>query len=505
MIPAMHPLSRLLLVFFFFNQLVFSQEKGAPKEEAKPEKKEESAKTVDSVIKTGKVLIAGQSVEYTSTVGKMQLKDDKGKVKASIFYTAYTRIGIKDVKERPVMFAFNGGPGSSSVWLHLGILGPKRIDFPGDGTQPVTPPARLIYNEFSLLDQCDLVFIDPVSTGYSRAEKDVNPKDFHGLESDIQSVGDFIRLWVTENMRWSSPKYLCGESYGGIRAAGLSTHLQTRYGMSLNGVVMLSTLLDFSTISTSQGSPLSYQVYLPMFATTALFHKKIEGDRDAILKEVREFASGEYAVALQKGNEIGVEEFDATAAKLAKLTGISAEIWKRKQLRIDPFEFRTELLRDQGKVIGRFDARVSWDSTNSDSNFAEYDPSFSLAFGAFSTTMLSYLGDELGWKEDQPYEILTGVGPWEFGADNRIVNVADRLANAIRDNPKMRVLVMGAYADLATPPEGMAYSIRQLVGFPSALKNQIKFAYYDAGHMFYLNPPDLKKARTDLVEFLQAK
>ncbi len=482
---------------------VSAQEKPAD-EPKKPDTKEESAKKPEPVSIKSKITIAGQSVSYTATTGKLVLRDDKGDAKASVFHITYTRDGIKDTKDRPVMFAFNGGPGSSSVWLHLGILGPKRIAFPGDGTQPVEPPARLIDNDLSMLDVCDLVFIDPVSTGYSRAEKDGNPKDFHGLQQDIDSVGDFIRIWITEHKRWASPKYLCGESYGGIRAAGLAQHLQERYGMSLNGVILLSSLLDYRTLIGAQGSHLADQIFLPTFATTAHFHKKIQGEREEILREAREFAFGGYGVALMKGNEIPSAEKEAVAAKLSKLTGIPVETWIRKSLRIDPFEFRKELLREEGKVIGRFDARVAWSSTDPNATSAEYDPSYSLAIGAFSTAMLAYLGDELGWQEDSHYEVLTGkVGPWSFGSDNRIVNLTGRLSSAIRDNPKLRVLVMGAHADLATPPEGVPYSLRQELDLPEEIRKQFTFTYYDAGHMFYINPPDLVKSRVDLLEFLK--
>lgn len=477
-----------------------AQEKPAD-EEKKPPVVEE--KPVDPIQKKGSVKIDGKDIAYVSTVGKIVLKNKKNEPRASIFYTSYVRENAGDVSKRPVMFAFNGGPGSSAVWLHLGILGPRRLDLPGDGTQPVTPPARLIDNDQSILDACDLVFIDPVTTGYSRATGKTEEKEFHGLNEDIESVGDFIRMWITNNNRWSSPKYLCGESYGGVRAAGLADHLQDRYGMSLNGVILLSSLLDFRTLVAAQGSQLSYQVFLPTFATTALYHEKIKGERDAVYQTAREFAYGDYALALLKGNEIKPEEFEQTATKLAELTGVSAEIWKKHQLCLDPSTFRAELLRAEGKVIGRFDARVAWDVTDPAASSAEYDPSFSLAYQAFSTAMLTYLGDELGWKEDQPYEILTsGVHPWKYGADNRIVNLTASLATAMRDNPKMKVLVMGAHTDLATPPEGLPYSFRQLTGTSPALLNQVKYTYYDAGHMFYTNPADLKKSRIDLLEFL---
>ena len=481
---------------------IFAEKESKDAEKTKPEKQLE---TQEPVTKEGKVTIAGEEINYTATTAKTLIRDDKGKPRASIFHTSYVRNGVKDPSKRPVMFAFNGGPGSSAVWLHLGILGPKRIDFPGDGTQPIVPPARLVDNDSSLLDLCDLVFIDPVSTGYSRAEKDANEKDFHGLEGDIESVGDFIRIWTTENKRWGSPKFLCGESYGGIRAAGLAEHLQSRYGMSLNGVVLLSSLLDFRTIVPSDGSQLSYQVFLPAFATTAHFHGKVEGDRQQLLERTKEFAFGDYGQALLKGNTITKDEIADMAKRLFEFTGVSEKIWIRENLRLDPSEFRAELLREDGKVIGRFDARVAWPVSDPGAEKANYDPSYSLALGAFSTAMLSYLSEDLGWTEDQPYEILTSVWPWDYGSGNRIVNMTDNISLAIRDNPELRVLVMGAYADLATPPEGMEYSFRQALALPEPWRKNVSFTYYEAGHMFYLNPPDLEKAKTDLAEFLKGE
>lgn len=493
------PILLLLLISSLFS---WADDK-APAKTPELKKESEETKPQDPVVKHSKVTIAGEVVAYKSTAGKIIIRDDEGKAQASIFYVSYENDAVKDKSNRPVMFAFNGGPGSSSVWLHLGVLGPRRIDFPGDGTEPVTPPARLINNESSILDVCDLVFIDPVSTGYSRTEKDGKDSDFHGVNSDIASVGDFIRMWVTENDRWSSPKYLCGESYGGIRAAGLSEHLQSRYGMSLNGVVLLSSLLDYRTLVPAQGSQLAYQVFLPSFATVALHHGKIEGNREEILRRAREFAFGEYGVALLKGRDLPQEEMESVANTLSELTGISAEIWLKRKLMMGTTEFRAELLRDKGKVIGRFDARVSWDAIDEEAKYAEYDPSYSLALGAFSTAMLSYLGDELGWKEDQPYEILTRkVSPWDYGSDNRIVNMTGKLVAALRDNPRLRVLVMGAHADLATAPESIPYSLRQEVGMPDSFMERIIFTEYDAGHMFYMNPSDLLKSRQDFLKFL---
>ena len=456
-----------------------------------------------NVTKSAVVSIAGKPVAYAVTTGKITIRDAAGLEQASIFSISYVRDKTESQPDRPVMFAFNGGPGSSSVWLHLGILGPKRVAFPDNGLSPITPPARLVGNEFSILDACDLVFIDPISTGYSRAAKPEDAKNFHGVQSDIESVGEFIRQWLTKNKRWDSPKYLCGESYGGIRAAGLADYLQDRYGMSLNGVILLSSLLDYRTIIASSGSQLSHQIYLPAFTTTALYHGKIQGNRDELLKAARELSFSEYGVALLKGNTIGDEELSGVSAKLEKLTGLTADFWKRHQLRVDPFEFRAELLRDQGKVVGRFDSRVAWDADDQEADSATYDPSFSLAIGAYSTAMLAYLTDELGWEDEKHYEILTtDVYPWSYGADNRIINMTDKIVSAIRENPKLKVLVMGAYADLATPPDGVRYSFSQAMNFPENLRGQVKYAYYDSGHMFYTNLADLAKARADLLDFL---
>ncbi|MES2439716.1 MAG: peptidase S10 [Verrucomicrobiota bacterium] len=496
---------RLILPIFYVLSLMATGAPEAEKPAEVPKKEEPPAKVVEPVTRESSVTIDGKKIPYKVTTGKLQLKEDDGKARASIFHVSYERTDTKDAAARPVMFAFNGGPGSSAVWLHIGVLGPKIVKLPGDGTQAPFPPVRLVENPLSVLDVCDLVFIDPVSTGYSRAEKDVKPGDFHGLDEDIESVGDFIRRWVSEHDRWSSPKYILGESYGGIRAAGLSSHLQSRYGMSLNGVVMLSTLMDFATLQPAPGNDLAYQVFLPSLTGVAHFHKKIQGDRDALVRESTEFAFGEYAAALLKGTDLDAAARTAIAGKLARLTGIDAAIWLAHDLRLGATLFRGELLRKEGKVLGRFDGRVAWDATDKGSAAPEYDPSYSLAYGAFATAMLDYLGRELGYKEDQPYEILTGkVQPWHWNATNEVVNVSDRLATAMRDNPHLRVLVMGGYTDLATPPEGVAYSVRHMLDLPENVRKNISTTFFDGGHMFYLNPPDLIKCRSDIVNFIQA-
>ena len=481
-----------------------------PKPEAK-DKSDKKAETEEKkpkepVTRDGSVTIDGKKIDYKVTTAKLQLKKDDGTPRASIFHVSYVRKDVDDHSKRPVMFAFNGGPGSSAVWLHLGILGPYRVAMPGDGTEAPTPPARLVPNEFSILDHTDLVFVDPVSTGYSRVEKDGKTSEFHGVKEDIESIADFVRRWVTENDRWSSPKYLLGESYGGIRVAGLSEHLQSRYGMSLNGVVLLSSLLDFRTLRGGEGDNLVYSVYLPTYTSVAHHHGKIQGDRDALVAEARKFAFGDYALALMEGNTLSPERKKDLAATVSRLTSIDAELIEKLDLLLDPSQFRAELLRSEGKVVGRFDARVAWPAGSETSPYPEYDPSYSLALGPFSTTMLSYLTEKLGWEEDSPYRILTGkVHPWNWGSSNSHVNFTSKLATALRDNPHLRVLVMEGGCDLATPADGINYSIRQMTNSPASVLERISHTQYHAGHMFYLNPADLEKSRKDLADFLTAE
>ncbi|BCX49580.1 carboxypeptidase [Haloferula helveola] len=497
---------RTLTLLLITSLAVFGQDK--PEKPAKkdtPAEKDKKEAVAEPVTREGTVQIDGTKVDYEVTTAKLQIKKDDGTPRAAVFHVSYIRKGTEDPSKRPVMFAFNGGPGSSAVWLHLGMLGPYRVDLPGDGVDAPKPPARLISNPYSILDVTDLVFVDPVSTGYSRAEKDTKPSEFHGVREDVESIGDFVRRWVTENDRWSSPKYLLGESYGGIRVAGLSEHLQSRYGMTLNGVVLLSSLLDFRTLRPADGDALMYSVYLPTFAAVAHYHGKLKGERDDLIKQADEFAFGDYALALLKGNAISSEEKQKVAKRLSELTSLDTQLLLDLDLRLDPSRFRAELLRSEGKTVGRFDARVAWPSESAADDYPSYDPSFSLAFGAYSTAMLSYLSEELGWEEEAPYEILTGkVHPWNWSANNSVVNLSGNLAKAMRDNPYLKVLVMEGACDLATPPAGIQYSIRQMTELPESGLKRIERTEYDAGHMFYLNPPDLKKSRTDLVDFITA-
>ncbi|MFP6856473.1 MAG: peptidase S10 [Roseibacillus sp.] len=468
------------------------------------EKKQEPSKPPPKpVVTNASVKIGDREITYRATAAKLILKKENGDPRAAIFHVSYERTNVKRGHNRPVVFAFNGGPGSSAVWLHLGALGPRLVPTTKSGTKPLPPPRRVIENPHTILDVADLVFIDPVSTGYSRVEKDTKPAEFHGFRGDVESVSDFIRRWITEHERWGSPKYLLGESYGGIRAAGVARHLQKRYGMNLNGVILLSSLLDYRTIRSGVGDDLSQSVFLPGLTAVAHHHKRIVGDRDKLVAEAKEFAFGDYATALLQGNDLPQNRRVEIARRLSKLTSLPADLFLENDLRVSSSRFRKELLRDKNLVVGRFDGRVAWPAQSKSSDYPSYDPSYSVVYGAFSTAMLDYLTRELGWKEDNPYEILTGkVQPWDYGAENSYINVTGQLVEAMRDNPQLRVLVQAGYTDLATPSAGIEHSLRHIFSLPKSRRRRIEIAYYDAGHMFYLNEPDLAKMRTDLLKFM---
>ena len=478
-----------------------TQKKDTPKEASKASKSSKADKG-DSKSIEASVTIDGKKIDYTVTASELTLTSDAGTPRAKIFNISYIAKTDTDVSKRPVMFAFNGGPGSSAVWLHLGALGPRIVPGSEDGTSPIQPPVVLKENAHSILDVADLVFIDPVSTGYSRLQKGANKGDFHGVNGDIDSVADFIRRWVSENKRWSSPKYLLGESYGGIRAAGLSNKLQSSHGMHMNGVVLLSSLLDYRTLQSSRGNDLSYALFLPTLSSVAHHHGILKGDKKALFTAAKKFADTEYLVALHQGNNLPAEEKLEIAKKLSSLTGLDTEIILKANLRISPSFFRKTLLEDQKKTLGRFDARVAWPAVESLSSYADFDPSYNVAKGPFTNAMMAYLTDDLDWNDKRAYEILTRkVHPWKWDSNNRYVNLSSSLENAFTENPHLKVLVQCGYTDLATPSGGILHSVDHLNITPQQREN-IKVTWYDAGHMFYLNQPDLEKMRKDLVEFI---
>ena len=482
-----------------------SKAEGKPKEESKGSSSTIPDSATKPVLCTNTVSIAGEEVTYTVETGMLPLLKSDGAPRASVFYIAYTRSGQTNKATRPVTFCFNGGPGSSSVWLHLGGLGPRRVKLNDDGTMP-PPPFGLVDNSYSVLNVSDLVFIDPVATGYSRPAKDEKPDQFFGQSADIESVGDFIRLWTTRNERWTSPKYLLGESYGVFRAAGLADHLHSRYGMYLNGVVLLSGLLDFATLREGPGNDLPSLVFLPTYTATAHYHKKLPSDLQAnlarALAESREFASKDYLVALQRGQSLTAAERGTIATKLARLTGLPKQFIEDNDLQVNTSQFREYLLRDEGLIIGRYDARITGRDADKGSSVPRFDPSYAVAYGPFSAAMNSYLREELKFQNDLPYEILTGVQPWNYDARSSYPSVADRLASAMSQNPYLRVLVLAGLRDLACPVDGVRYSVDHMQLDPAFRKN-ISWAEYESGHMMYVNLPDLKKLQSDLTRFLQ--
>ena len=475
-------------------------------EKGKDEKKapEEKAVQTKHTIKLG-----GQEIKYTATAGTILLKLEDGTPKASVFYIAYTKDDVSDAAKRPLTFAFNGGPGSASLWLHLGAFGPRRVEM-GDAGALLPPPYKLVDNEYSLLDVTDLVFIDPVSTGYSRAVPGEAPKQFHGIQEDIESVGDFIRLYATRSKRWTSPKFLAGESYGTTRAAGLSGYLQQRYGMYLNGIILISSILNFQTAEFDTGNDLPYILYLPTYTAIAWYHKKLPADLQSgglqkAVEESRNFAAHEYTDVLMSGDNLPAARRKEIATKLSRLTGLSPEYVERSNLRIEIQRFDKELLRDQRRTVGRLDGRFTGIDEDAAGARPDYDPSLAAIVGPYTATFHDYVRSDLKFESDLFYEYLTGrVRPWSYEPyENRYVNVAETLRGAMTQNPFLHVFVGKGYYDLATPFFAAEYTFDHL-SLDDSLRPHLSGGYYEAGHMMYVHLPSLAKLKKDLTEFMQA-
>jgi carboxypeptidase C (cathepsin A) len=462
------------------------------------------------------VVIDGQEIAYTATAGRIVLRREEKveeereafKPKATIFFVAYTRDDVPDPADRPVTFSFNGGPGSSSVWLHLGLLGPRRVLMTDEGAAP-PPPYRLVDNEYSLLDATDLVFVDPVTTGYSRAVSGEKPQEFHDFKRDIETVGEFIRLYTTRYERWSSPKFLIGESYGTTRAAGLAAHLQDRHGLYLNGVMLISTILNFQTARFGPGNDLPPILFLPTYTATAWYHQKLapelQDDLYATLEEVERFALDPYTVALMQGAELGPQAMDEIVSKLARYTGLSEAYIRQTNMRINIHRFVKELLRDRRRSVGRLDSRFTGYGPDAAGETNETDPSYDAIQGPYTATFNDYVRRELEFESDLPYEILTErVHPWRYDEhQNQYVNVGEDLRGAICRNPHLKVFVANGYFDLATPYLATRYTMNHLHLEPE-LRGNISMAYYEAGHMMYVHRPSLIRLKMDLAEFVES-
>lgn len=463
-----------------------------------------ASKRDDLIVTSHTAEIGGKSIAYTATAGTIPLPGEDEKAKANIFFVAYT-VDADKTNRRPVTYCFNGGPGSSSVWLHMGMLGPKRVKLPVD---PVvaTPPAEVIPNPFSLLDITDLVFIDPVSTGYSRPLEGEKKEQFHGFTEDIESVGRFIHLYTTKYGRWGSPRFLCGESYGTLRAAGLAEHLQDRYNMELNGIVLVSTVLDFQTLLFQPTNDLPYILFLPSYTATAWYHNQLDEDLQKqplheVVESARKFALGPYATALLKGASLPDDERKEVIAATSTFTGLPKPYIRRSNLRVSMGRFGKQLLKQKGLVLGRFDSRYTGPDRDAAAEGTGYDPSAAALFGAFTSALYQYVGTDLGVEKTVPYEILTGkVQPWNYEQfTNRYVDSSVRLSQAMTKNPHLKVFVANGYYDLATPFAAAEYTFSRLL--PVIRSENVTFEYYDGGHMMYVDEPSLEKLREDLLKF----
>jgi carboxypeptidase C (cathepsin A) len=461
----------------------------------------------EPIVTKHEILLAGKPLKYTATAGFLPIKDDKGEVEAHIFYIAYTRDDVGERSKRPLLFSFNGGPGSASVWLHLGALGPKRVAFPDGGDFPA-PPFKLVDNESTWLEDTDIVFIDPVGTGYSRAAKPELNRKFHGLQGDLDSVGEFIRLYITRNERWGSPLFIVGESYGTTRAAGLSDRLLRR-GIAASGIILISSVLNFQTLEAARGNDLPYVLFLPTFTATAWYHKKLapdlQSDRKTTLKEAAKWAEGEYATALMQGDRLTPERRKEVARQLARYTGLDPVYVERSNLRIDDTRFRKELLRDRGQTVGRLDSRFLGIDELGVTDRPEDDPSMSAIRPAYTSTFNQYIREDLGFASDSNYNILgEGVGAWDWGPSGRgQADTSEALRDALSKNPYLKVLVASGYYDMATPYLATEYTLAHM-GLDPSMRANFKIEEYESGHMMYIHGPSLAKLKGDVGSFLKA-
>jgi carboxypeptidase C (cathepsin A) len=449
----------------------------------------------------------GRTLNYTATAGFMPLKNDQGEIEANLFYVAYTLDGVQDIARRPLLFAFNGGPGSASVWLHMGCIGPRRVRMKDDGDLPAAP-YQLVDNDQTWLDQADLVFVDPVGTGYSRAANDILKRRFNSLQGDIQSVGQFIELYLGRNDRWSSPLFLAGESYGTTRAASLSGYL-IEHGVAFNGVILLSTVLNFQTILFNHGNDLPYMLYLPSYTATAFYHKRLAPDLqknlETALKESEKWAIGAYNEALAKGDQLTDADFKAVAAKYARLSGLSQQYVENSELRVELMHFLRELLRDKKLMVGRLDSRLVGPAPLDAGETGDFDPSMTDIRPPFTAMFNQYVREQLNFKTDLTYYVLGGgIAPWDYGTQNqnRYVDVSEALRSAFVKNPHMKVFVGCGYFDMATPYFAAEYTFSHL-GLQAAIKKNITMQYYHAGHMFYIDVPSHRKLKGDITQFVK--
>jgi carboxypeptidase C (cathepsin A) len=439
----------------------------------------------------------GQTVAYTAEVGWLPIRDD-GRVVAKMVYTAYTKDGVTDVSARPLVISFNGGPGTASVWMHLGYTGPRRVTYDDEGFQQ-RPPAGLEDNPYSILDVADIVYVDPIGTGFSRMVEGEDPHKFHGKLADIQSVGDFILAYVNRKGRWGSPKFVIGESYGTTRASGLAASVQSRFQMFINGVILVSA----TELDVERGPEVMFATSVPTKTATAWYHKQLVPELQAkpltaVLAESESFAMGEYLTALVKGDAITDAERETIAAKLARLTGLDKAFVLQANLRVSNERYWKELLRGRRLTVGRLDTRYLGIDADAAGERPEYSPELMDWNGPFGAAVNRYLRGELKYNPELPYNVWANVRPW---SQDPQTSVGDQLRTAMRDNPYLKVLVQGGYYDAACDYFNATYTMQHLQP-GGEFRNRYRFAWYESGHMMYLRKPDLKAANDDLRRFI---
>lgn len=459
------------------------------------------------VVKQHSVKASGKTLNYTTTTGLMPIKDEKGETKLNLFYAAYTLDGVDDSTKRPLTIVYNGGPGSSTIWLHMGGLAPKRVKMMDDGGMP-KPPFELVDNEHTWLSETDLVFVDPVDTGFSRATSQEHADEAKGVDGDIASIGEFIRMYLVRNARWQSPLFLAGESYGTFRSAGLAGYLIDR-GIAFNGIVLISSILNMQTARFVLGNDLPYQLYVPTYAATAWYHQKIDKNlrKKSIrtyLDEVEAWVEGEYVQALSLGDRIDPKKADEIAETLASYTGLSVDFVKASNLRINIHQFCKELKRDERRHVGRLDSRfVSWDGDVVD-DVPEFDPSMNAIIPPYGSVLQPYIRTELGFESDVEYHIIRGFGQkWNNGdASKGYSDTSDALRSAFAKNPYMKVFVASGYYDLATPFYATEYTFSHM-NLDASVRGNIQIEEYETGHMVYTELSNLIKLNDDCKKFIQ--
>ena len=455
------------------------------------------------------VRAGGRQLNYSVTAGFMPIRHaQSGEIEAKLFYMAYVLDGAANAKNRPLMFSFNGGPGSSSVWLHLGALGPKRVKMLDDGLMP-PPPYELIDNDQTWLTETDLVFIDPVGTGYSRAMKPEIANKFFSVNGDVESIGEFVRMYLGREQRWSSPLFLVGESYGTARAAGLSNHLFER-GIGLNGILLVSSVLNFQTIRFAEGNDVTYPLIFPSYTATAWYHKRLPANLQSkplrqVLEEAENWAISEYAPALVRSDRMSAQERQNLAEKFSNYSGLNKLFVEQSNFRVNLSAFNKELLRDQRRTTGRLDSRFTGIDRSAANDNPETDPSMNAIRPPYTATFNDYVRGDLGFRTDLEYYILGGgiTAPWNWNVNTQgYTNTAASLQSAMQKNPYMKVFVASGYYDMATPYFATEYTLAAMNLDPQLRKN-VSTAYYEAGHMMYIEKNSLKKLKDDASAFIR--